>query len=203
MSRVYFDQDTIRVQLRARQSSTTFAHTLGVVAAAELLAQRYGADSEQVRVAALLHDLARDLETSELLKKAGEYGILVDEIEAREPLILHARVGAAMARHQLGVEDAVVLQAIERHTTGAPGMSLVDSIIYVADYIEPGRDFPGVDEARRAAGQDLDRALLLAMNGTLDHLIRGNRIIHPRTVEARNALLQRLLALKDNRWSGQ
>ena len=110
----------LRVQLRAKQSATRFAHTLGVDAAAEFLAARYGVDREQARLAAFLHDMARDMETSELLKRVSEYGILIDEMEAREPLLLHAKVGATMARKLLGIEDAAVLQAVERHTTGAP-----------------------------------------------------------------------------------
>jgi len=185
----------LRVQLRAKQSATTFAHTLGVVAAAELLAARYGVDREQARLAAFLHDIARDMETSELLKRVSEYGILIDEMEAREPLLLHAKVGATMARKLLGIEDAAVLQAVERHTTGAPGMTVLDAVVYVADYIEPGRDFPGVDEVRRAAGQDLAHAVVLAMNGTLQYLLRENRLVHPRTVDARNHLLREGIAV--------
>jgi predicted HD superfamily hydrolase involved in NAD metabolism len=185
----------LRVQLRAKQSTTTFTHTLGVVAAAELLAARYGVDREQARLAAFLHDVARDMETAVLLKRVSEYGILIDEIEAREPLLLHAKVGAAMGRRLLGIEDLAILQAVERHTTGAPGMTALDAVIYVADYIEPGRDFPGVDEVRRAAGQDLGHSVVLAMSGTLQHLLRENRLIHPRTVDARNHLLQEGLAI--------
>ncbi|HAI20727.1 MAG TPA: phosphohydrolase [Clostridiales bacterium UBA8153] len=184
------DLDMLRVQLRAKQSTTTFAHTLGVVAAVELLAARYDIDREQARLAAFLHDVARDMETSELLKRILEYGILIDEIEAKEPLLLHAKVGAAMGRTLFGIEDEAVLQAVERHTTGAPGMTALDAVIYVADYIEPGRDSPGVDEVRRAAGQDLGHALVLAMNGTVQYLLRENRLVHPRTVDARNHLLR-------------
>ncbi|HCC32541.1 MAG TPA: phosphohydrolase [Clostridiales bacterium] len=166
-----------------------------LVAAAELLAHRYGLDREQARLAAFLHDIARDMETSELLKRVSEYGILIDEMEAREPLLLHAKVGATMARKLLGIEDAAVLQAVERHTTGAPGMTVLDAVVYVADYIEPGRDFPGVDEVRRAAGQDLAHAVVLAMNGTLQYLLRENRLVHPRTVDARNHLLREGIAV--------
>ncbi|MDQ7794037.1 MAG: bis(5'-nucleosyl)-tetraphosphatase (symmetrical) YqeK [bacterium] len=188
------DPDTIEAQLRARLSRTRFAHTMRVVAVAEALARRHGADLYQVRIAALLHDLARDLEGPELLNKATEYGILVDEIEAREPVVLHARVGAAEARHRLGVRDPLILQAVERHTTGAPGMTMLDTIIYVADHIEPGRDSPGVGDVREAAAGDLNRALVLAMNGCLGLCIRENRPIHPRTVEARNEALNNLAA---------
>ena len=189
------DLDMLRGQLRAKQSITTFAHTLGVVAAAELLAARYGVDREQARLAAFLHDVARDMETSELLKRVMEYGILMDEIEAGAPLLLHAKVGAAMGRTLFGIEDGAVLQAVERHTTGAPEMTALDAVVYVADYIEPGRDFPGVEEVRRAAGQDLDHAVVLAMNGTLQYLLRENRLVHPRTVNARNYLLWERMAV--------
>jgi predicted HD superfamily hydrolase involved in NAD metabolism len=105
---------------------------------------------------------------------------------------LHAPVGAVIAHRDYGVDDPEVLAAIRWHTTGGPEMSLLDEIVFLADYIEPGRTFPGVDRLRALAAASLPEALLAAYDQTLGYLIAGGGLIHPATMEGRNALLMKL-----------
>ncbi len=175
-----------------RLSPSRLAHTRGVVKAAQDLARRFGADEEKARLAAILHDGAKNLEGPRLLSLARQEGIIVDIVQQQAPDLLHGPVAAALARREVNVQDEAVLHAVAVHTTGAPDMSALDKVIYLADYVEPGRDFPGVEALRQAADRDLDRAVLQAMDGTLRYVIDRGRLIHPLTVEARNWLLGRL-----------
>lgn len=158
------------------------------------LAQRFGADEEQAGLAAILHDAAKNMGAAELLSLARQDGMIVDIVQQQAPDLLHGPVAAVLARRELSVAEEAVLRAVAIHTTGAPAMSVLDKVIYLADYIEPGRDFPGVEELRRLAARDLDEAVLAAMDGTLHHVIDRGLLIHPLTVEARNWLLTEMRA---------
>lgn len=164
-------------------------HSLGVSEAAAELACCYGADVAKARLAGLLHDCAREMSNNILLQTAEAFGIVVNDVERREPMLLHAPVGAFIAARDYGVDDPEVLRAITWHTTGGPVMSLLDNVIFLADFIEPGRSFSGVDKLRRAAESSLQAALLAAYDQTLEYLITKRGLIHPATVEGRNALL--------------
>lgn len=175
-----------------RLSPERLTHTRGVVGAARELAERSGADPEKAAIAAILHDTAKNLGPAELLSLVATAGIIVNIVQQQAPDLLHGPAAAVLAGRELGIADEAVLQAIARHTTGAPGMTLLDKILYLADYIEPGRSFPGVAELRELARTDLDRAVLLAMDGTLHYVIERGAFIDPLTVEARNWLLGQL-----------
>lgn len=168
-----------------------YQHTLGVVEMATRLAERYGACVEQARLAALLHDCAKGLSRFHLLQRLEGSDIVVDSVERAIIPILHGPVGAIIAREEFGVTDAAVLQAIRYHTTGSPEMSLLDKVIFLADYIEPNRSCPGVEELRQLAFQDLDQAIIQAAGRTIIYEINRNHLIHNRTVETRNALLRK------------
>ena len=120
------------------------------------LATRYGADVEKARVAALLHDCTKKLDMPEQLALCRQYGIELDELEQKALKLLHAKTGAAIAREVFGVDDEIY-RAIWWHTTGHADMTLLEKIIYLADYIEPSRDFPGVNDLRACVYEDLDR----------------------------------------------
>lgn len=167
-------------------------HSLAVSETAAALAARYGADVERARLAGLLHDCARAMPSNILLQTAKASDIVVNDVEKREPVLLHAPVGAFVARREYGVEDEAVLAAIRWHTTGGPAMTLLDEIVFLADYIEPGRNFPGVERIRQLAAACLPTALLAAYDQTLSHLLALGRIIHPATVEGRNALILKM-----------
>ncbi|MDK2856197.1 MAG: hypothetical protein PWQ86_1410 [Bacillota bacterium] len=176
-------------KLAERLSPERLKHSLGVAEAGVRLARRWGANEEQARLAGLLHDCAKGLSPDELLQWALAFGIVGNDIERACPDLLHGPVGALIAWKEYGVMDAAVLSAIRLHTLGGEGMNLLERIIYLADYIEPGRAFPGVEELRALAEQDLDRALLRAMEGTIRYVLQRGLLLHPQTVRARNSLL--------------
>lgn len=183
-------------KLKQVLSPRRLRHCFGVRDTAVHLARLYGAAEEQAMVAGLLHDCAREIPRNNLLNMAQSFGIVVSDLEKDEPVLLHALVGEAVARRDYGVDDPAVCRAIRLHTTGGPDMTLLDKIVFLADYIEPGRQFPGVDRLRRLAEQDLDQAVLAAFDQTLQYLLQKGRLIHPATVEGRNGLLRQIDRLK-------
>ena len=164
-------------------------HVLGTEQEAIRLARRYGADETDARIAALLHDCTKKLDMEQQLALCRRYDIRLDELEQHALKLLHAKTGAAVARDIFGVKDAVY-EAIRWHTTGKPDMTLLEKVIYLADYIEPNRDFPGVDELRRAVYDDLDKGLLMGLSDTIDEMERMGNPVHHDTLEARDFLLR-------------
>ncbi len=136
-----------------------YRHSVRVARCAELLAQRHGLDSHKARLAGMLHDLARLYSPSRLVAECEARDMRIEPIEREHPVLLHARLGAAIARELFGVEDAEVLRAIEKHTTGGPEMSPLDCAVYLADSLEPGRSFPERAELWQLALRDLAGAM--------------------------------------------
>ena len=162
-------------------------HVLGTEQEAIRLAERYGADVEKARVAALLHDCTKKLDMDEQLALCRHYGIQLDELERRALKLLHAKTGAAVARDVFGVDDEIY-RAIWWHTTGHANMTLLEKIIYLADYIEPSRDFPGVDKLRAVCYKDLNEGLLTGLEMTIEEMTGMGNPVHRATIEARDAL---------------
>lgn len=162
-------------------------HVLGTEQEAIRLAERYGADVEKARRAALLHDCTKRLDMDEQLALCKQYGIQLDELEQKALKLLHAKTGAAIARDVFGV-DGEIYSAIWYHTTGRANMTKLEKIIYLADYIEPSRNFPGVDKLRKVCYEDLDRGLLLGLEMTIEEMTAMGSPVHRATVEARDAL---------------
>ena len=162
-------------------------HVLGTEQEAIRLAERYGADVEKARVAALLHDCTKKLDMEEQLALCRRYGIQLDELEQKALKLLHAKTGAAIARDVFGVDEEIY-NAIWWHTTGHAHMTLLEKIIYLADYIEPSRDFPGVDKLRSVCYKDLDEGLLLGLEMTIEEMTGMGNPVHHATIEARDAL---------------
>ncbi|WP_295579635.1 nicotinate (nicotinamide) nucleotide adenylyltransferase [uncultured Oscillibacter sp.] len=162
-------------------------HVLGTEQEAIRLAERYGADVEKARVAALLHDCTKRLDMAAQLELCRRYGIALDELEQQALKLLHAKTGAALAREVFGVDDEIY-GAIWWHTTGRAGMTLLEKILYLADYIEPSRDFPGVEALRRTCYEDLDKGLLLGLEMTVQEMEAMGNPVHRATLEARDAL---------------
>ncbi len=170
-------------------SEERYLHTLGVKQVIVKLALRYDVNLKKAVTAAILHDCAKDLSDDILLKKAGDFGILIGEIEREQPQLLHGPVGAMIAFHNFSVYDSEILNSIWVHTLGNSFMSDLDKILYIADYIEPNRKFSGVEKLRRIAFADLDKALLYAFDNTLNWVRSNNQVIHPTTIKARNQIL--------------
>ncbi len=164
-------------------------HVLGCEEETVRLAQRWGANVEEARTAAILHDITKKFDREAQLLLCEKYGIMTDAIERAEGKLLHSKTGAAVARELFGVSDAV-FSAITWHTTGRADMTLLEKVIYMADYIEPTRDFEGVDALRAVSYQDLDRALQLGLEMSIDDMKARGIVPHPRTMEALTFLQQ-------------
>ncbi|MCF2616768.1 bis(5'-nucleosyl)-tetraphosphatase (symmetrical) YqeK [Oscillibacter valericigenes] len=162
-------------------------HVLGTEQEAIRLAERYGADVEKARAAALLHDCTKKLDMPAQLALCEQYGIELDELEQKALKLLHSKTGAAIARDVFGVDDDIY-SAIWYHTTGHAHMTKLEKIIYLADYIEPSRDFPGVDTLRKVCYEDLDKGLLLGLEMTIEEMTAMGNPVHRATVEARDWL---------------
>lgn len=162
-------------------------HVLGTEQEAIRLAERYGADVEKARVGALLHDCTKKLDMEAQLALCRHYGIQLDELEQKALKLLHAKTGAAIARDVFGVDEEIY-SAILWHTTGHANMTLLEKILYLADYIEPSRDFPGVDKLRAVCYKDLDAGLLMGLEMTIGEMNAMGNPVHHATIEARDAL---------------
>ena len=162
-------------------------HVMGVEEEAVRLAERWGGDEGMARRAAILHDCTKYLELDDQLRLCRQYGVELDELEQQAVKLLHAKTGACIARDIFGEPDEVY-QAIFWHTTAKADMTLLEKIIYIADYIEPNRDFEGVEELRRLAYEDLDRALLLGVETTIQEMRDRRLPIHTNTLRARDWL---------------
>jgi predicted HD superfamily hydrolase involved in NAD metabolism len=164
---------------RERLSEKRYGHTLRVADTAEDLARVHGLDPARTRLAALLHDAAREIEPGEFLRLAAAWDLHVGEPERQSPKLLHAPVAAELARRELGVEDEEVLGAIQAHTVGEPEMGPLALALYVADKIEPARDYPSVERIRELAREDLREAATEAIRRVVAHNERRGRPIHP------------------------
>lgn len=182
--------EAMEAELASRLKNSRFRHCLGVAETAVFLAHRFGADEKRARVAGLLHDCAREYRNEEMLAEAQRRGIAIGEVERAMPLLLHAYIGARRVREIYHVDDAMVEQAIWRHTVGGTGMTDLDKIIWFADMVEPGRDYPGVEELRRLAKTaSLDDMVLEGLSQSIRFVVAKGHLIHPDTVLARNELL--------------
>lgn len=159
-------------------------HVLGCRDTAVELARRWGADETDAARAGILHDVTKALDGPLQLTLCAEYGTILTDFGKKYPKTLHALTGALVAERIFG-ENQTVVNAIRHHTTGKANMSLLEKIIYVADYMEPNRDFPGVEELRALAFSDIDAALKLGLEMTLEHLKRQGSEVSP---ESRDAL---------------
>ena len=158
-------------------------HVLGTEQEAAFLAEKYGADVTAARIAALLHDCTKKLDLPQQLSLCRHYAIPLDEMERNYLKLLHSKTGAAVARDRFGVSDEIY-NAIFYHTTGKANMTLLEKIIYLADYIEPSRSFPGVEELRTAVHEDLNRGLCRALADSIVELQGYGSPVHPNTQEA-------------------
>ena len=156
--------------MRDRLPHDRFRHCLSVARCAEKLARRHGESALKARVAGVLHDAARTWSGTELLAYADTHGMAVNDAERAYPILLHARIGADVARREFDIDDGEILGAIARHTVAGPGMSRLEKIVYEADTFEPGRDFPGRARLEATALRSLDEGLLVCVASSLDFL---------------------------------
>lgn len=171
-----------------------YIHTLGVAYTATSLAMVFGESIDKARLAGLLHDCSKAYSLDDMLEIAKDNNVNVTDLEYKSANLLHAKIGAVLAKIEYGVEDKSVLDAIMYHTTGKPAMTTLEKIIYIADYIEPSRNKQKrLELIRNTAFKDLDQTMLLILEDTMDYLKATNTDIDPLTEET-------YLFYKENTW---
>ncbi len=175
----------IKKTLRKYLDANRYEHTQGVMYTAASLAMRYGEDIEKALIAGLLHDCAKCIPDSKKIKICLKHKITMTDAEQKSPFLLHAKVGAYIAREKYQIEDEDILNAIACHTTGKPAMSTLDKLIFIADYIEPMRSkAPNLADVRKLAFEDLDLALFKILSDTLAYLRNSPKHIDSMTMLA-------------------
>ena len=170
--------------IKPKLSEKRYNHSLCVAEEAVRLADRYGADKEKAFIAGLLHDTLKDTDDNEQLKLAKEFGIILSDLEISAPKLYHSLIGCEYVRNVLGVEDDEIIDSIRYHTTARANMTLLDKVIYLADYTSRDRNYPGVDEMRKAVDVSLEGAMMIALKFTVDELNAKGAKIHPNTLAA-------------------
>ncbi len=173
-----------------------YRHALGVQKTAIKLAEQYDVSIEKASIAGLIHDCAKDLSFDQLLKQAAQFDIIMDDLTKYQPELLHGVVGAALAKELFEIEDHEIIDAVKYHTTGRHNMTKLDKIIYLADFIEPSRNFDGIDPLRKIAFSNLDEAILMALEHTIYYVITKGKLLHVDTIHARNFLLLKQVGLE-------
>lgn len=184
--------DEAKKMVKQRLSEKRWRHTKNVKKMAVRLAKHYGADPEKAAMAAILHDAAKEMSREELLQIFADNAIIAENAPYRPAPVWHGIAAAILAETQWGVTDPEILSAIRCHTTGKPGMSLLDKIIYMADMTSAERDFPGVEQLRKDQMEDLDRTLCGALKQSIDFVREKGGELDPLTVAAYEDLHARL-----------
>jgi predicted HD superfamily hydrolase involved in NAD metabolism len=170
-------------------SQKRYIHSINVMNIAKTLAKLYKIDEDKAMLAGLLHDCAKNLLNEDQYKMYVNLCMEIDEITKKETGLLHGAIGAKIAKEHYKVTDKEVLDAIRYHTTGKEDMTLMEKIIFISDYIEPGRNFAGVEEIRKWAYKDINKAMLLAFDITIRRVLDKGALLHPSTLKARNFLI--------------
>lgn len=167
-------------------TSKRFIHSLNVAREAVKLAEKYGADVTKAETAGLLHDILKDTPSDKQLKIISDFGIIMSDTELTATRFWHAVSGAIYIKTVLKTDDRDIFDAVRYHTTGRKDMSLLEKIVFIADYISEDRDYPGVDEMRRIAYESLDKAIVEGLAFTISDLVERREPIVPDTIDAYN-----------------
>ncbi|AIQ63096.1 putative nicotinate-nucleotide adenylyltransferase [compost metagenome] len=186
-----FSREALIESVSSQMPEKRWKHTLGVMKTSVELAERYGGDPERAETAATLHDVAKYWPV-ERMREIIEDNDLSAELLRYDKQLWHAEVGAFVAEKEYGITDREILDAIRFHTSGREGMTLMDKIVCLADYIEPGRDFPGVDRIRKLAKSSLEEGLIAGFDSTISLLLEKRKIVFPLTLLSRNDLVRAL-----------
>lgn len=187
---IRLSNDAILEEVKKRLPEKRFKHSLGVAKAAVELSEIYGVDENSAYVAGIAHDVAKYTKPHEIEDYVNKYEIYLDEYEEKSLALSHSILGSYIARYEFGVFDSDIVNAIRYHTTGRADMSMLEKVVFMADLVEEGRDFQIVDELRELAfGGKIDDAIIMALDNTIMFVIKKGQIIHPRSIEARNFLI--------------
>lgn len=184
-----WSDNEIKEYIKAKLKKSRYEHSLGVSETASKLAKVYGANVEKARMAGLIHDCAKNMGDSEILKIINDNGIKIDKLSLKMPQILHGLAASIIAEKVMGIEEQDILNAVIYHTTGRENMSTLEKIIYLSDFIEPSRDFEGVKELRELAYKNLETALISAFDSSIKYVIYKQELLHMDTINARNYLI--------------
>ena len=182
----------IEKYIKSKLTPGRYAHVLSVRELALDLAKRYSADLRKVNLAALLHDCAKWMKNSEQYEAVANHKIQLDEVERHNPSLLHALIGVEFAVSHFDVDNPEILNAIRIHTTGSGKMTLIDKILYVADFAEPKRNHAEAHAVRELAYQDLNKAVFEVSRYKIEHLLTKGVLIHPYTIDAYNSALREI-----------
>ncbi|MCR4614690.1 MAG: bis(5'-nucleosyl)-tetraphosphatase (symmetrical) YqeK [Clostridiales bacterium] len=166
-----------------------FEHSLAVANAAKKLAQQYGADEEKAYICGILHDIMKNAGHDAQLEILEKGGIKLRDYELMNPKVWHAMAGCEYLRLEMGITDEDMLNAVRYHTTGRAGMSLLEKVLYIADFISADRTYDGVKQMRRLASVSLEDAMLFALRYTISDLIKRKKLVHPDSVLCYNELI--------------
>ncbi len=169
----------IKEKLKKTLPEKRYIHSLGVADEAKRLAEVYGCDADKAYLAGLLHDCAKGIPTDRQIAECDRRGVCLDEWTRMCPPVVHSFLGEQIARDEYGVTDGEILKAIRLHTVGGKGMTLLDKIIYLADLTEKNRDFPGVEELRKASDKGIDEAIKLSIKRQTQFNMAKDAVIHP------------------------
>ncbi len=187
--------DSIKTYIEKNFSEKRKLHTEGVRVTAMNLAKKYGADPEKAEVAALFHDMYRGVSVDVLNYYVKHLGL--SEIYLNNGNLVHGKIAAIVMERDFEITDPDIINAVSYHTTGRPAMSALEKVIYIADAIEPNRNYPGVEEIRQAAEEDLDKACLLSLSRTIEYVRQQGNFLDTDTIAARD-YLQKQYAIKEN-----
>ena len=195
-SYISMSREALLAKMETVMPEKRLRHCLGVEKAARELAERFGLDVEKAGLAGLLHDYAKKVSDEEFLALIDKYQ-LDPYLKNWGNNVWHGMVGIYKIQEDLGIEDAEILRAIEIHTVGSGTMSELDKVVYVADYIEHNRDFPGVDKARELAQRSLNQAVAYETARTVEHLAHKGMPIYPQTLLTYNAFVEYLKEIEE------
>lgn len=175
--------------IRSKLNADRFNHSLNVADSAKELALIYGADADKAYTAGLLHDVMKNASPEEQLGVLSEAGIELMPVERENKKLWHAIAGAAYVKFVMGIDDRDIIRAVRYHTTGRAGMSLLERIVYLADYISADRNYNGVEDMRRLCRSDSDEAILYALTFGIPDLVSKGRVIHPDSIDLYNEVI--------------
>lgn len=172
----------IQTIMKDKLDAKRYQHTIGVLYTAAALCMQHGIEIEKGMLAGLLHDCGKAYKNKEQYLLCKQHQIQLSKVEEENHALIHAKLGAYLAREEYGITDEEILSAILHHTTGRPNMTTLEKILYIADYIEPHRRLPKVEELRTLAFHDLDEALYILLEESLEHLATNNKLIDEMTI---------------------
>lgn len=181
--------EEINLYLKENLKEKRYIHTLGVVETAKKLAEINGISQEKAEIAALAHDVAKNLSKEKMKEMMKENNLTISALEENNPNLWHSIIAPIEAKEKLGIEDEEILDSIRWHTTGKENMSILTKIIYIADMIEPNRNFNGIEDIRKVTFDNLDAGVYSGLTHNIEFLLTKDLLIDENTIKARNYFL--------------